>query len=130
MLLPIVQALWQQIGPQVLQAVQQASPYIVSTMRQIPVPVYRQVLWSLSESASNWYQSLSEEDIKKLQGAVAWVVQDMAGDLVALATGLPIGPFVDLAVKKVLEKLGHGENASPAEVTFIRSELLRQLNKS
>ena len=130
MLFPILQALWQQFGPQVLQAVQQASPYIVSTMRQIPVPVYRQALWSLSESASNWYQSLSEEDIKKLQRAVAWVVKDMAGDMVATVTGLPISPVVNLAVEKVLDELGHGENASPAEVTFIKSELLQQLSKS
>ena len=49
---------------------------------------------------------------------------------VHLATGLLIGPFVDVAVKEMLHKLGQGENASLAEVTFIGSELLRQLNRS
>jgi hypothetical protein len=129
MLFPILQALWQQFGPQVQQAVQQASPYIVSTMRQIPVPVYRQALWFLSENVSSWYRSLSDEDIRRMQRAIAWVVKDMVGDLAAAATGLPIGPFIDMGVEKVLDKVRH-DNPSKEEVTYIQSELLRQLNKS
>lgn len=98
-------------------------------MRQIPVPIYRQTFLFLSDSVSNWYRSLTDEDIQRMNRAIAWVVKDMTGDLVALATGLPIGPFVDMAVEKVLDKIGH-DNPPPEEVTYIQSQLLRQLNKS
>lgn len=129
MLFPILQAIWQQFGPQIQQAIQQTSPYIMTTMRQIPVPVYQQVLRSLSEGASNWYRSLSDEDVRQMQRAIAWVIKDVSGDLATAATGLPIGPFVDMLVKKVLENVGH-DNPSQVEVAYIHSELLRQLNKS
>ena len=133
MLVPIAQAIWQQVGPQIQQIV--TSPAFTQFIQQVlthPVArstVIRGVAY-LTENASEWYASLPSEDKQRLHRSIAWVVKDTAGDLAALATGLPIGPLVDLAVGKVLDKLGHGENASAAEVTFIRSELLRQLNKS
>lgn len=118
MLVPILQAVGQYLAPLV--------PHIVSTMQKIPPYFFLQAGRVVSEKL----QSLSPEEKERLKDAAVWMAKDMAGDVAAAAIGLPIGPFVDLAVEKVLDKLGHGENASPAEVTFIRSELLRQLNNS
>src|SRR5687768_11282472 len=125
MLFPILQYVWQQIGP----LVQQASPQIISAIQKLPPYIMVQGGRYVSQSVFSWYQSLTPEEIERLQNAVFWVAKDLAGDVAAAATGLPIGPFVDMAVENVLDKLGH-DNASQEEVTYIQSELLRQLNKS
>jgi hypothetical protein len=130
MIFPILQALWQQAGPQVLQVFN--SPIWSQLMLQIQRnPVIINTLArganALISNISYTYQSLSSEEKQRMQNAITWVIKDLSGDVVAAATGLPIGPLVNLGVAKVLDDLGH-DNPSPEEVSFIRSELFRQLN--
>jgi hypothetical protein len=105
MLFPILQYVWQQFGPQIQQAiqqvVQQAGPYI-ATNRQLIVPT-RLAAGYLIDNVSKELQSLSDEDKEKLKRAGVWLLKDMAGDVAAAATGLPIALVVDKVVEKVLD---------------------------
>jgi hypothetical protein len=128
MLFPILQALWQQAGPQVTQFINSpAFAELVRALQRVPLPIYAQVGRALSTSVTSWYNSLSYQDQKRMQDAIAWVIKDLSGDVIAAATGLPIGSLVNLGVAKVLDDLDH-HNPPPEEVSFIQSELLRQMN--
>ena len=129
---PILQALGQQIVPQVTQLIN--SPALGQFLRQIMLnPVARTYVirgvTTMPENVSNWYHTLSDTDKKKLQNLMTWVAKDLAGDVATMATGLPIGPLVEKGIDLVLAELGHDKNSSPVEVSFIRSELIGRLNK-
>ena len=131
MLFPILQALWQQAGPQVIQVFN--SPMwsqLISQIQRNPaiINTLARGAHALISNVSDWYRSLSPGEKQRMQNAIAWVIKDLSGDVVAAATGLPIGPLVNLGVAKVLDDLGHA-NPSPAEVSFIQSELFRHLNR-
>ena len=132
MLIPILQALGKQLGPQVTQFIN--SPALGQFLRQIILnPVARiyvlRGVTTMPENVSNWYHALSETDKKKLQNLLSWVAKDLAGDIATMATGWPIGPLVEKGVDLVLSELGHDKNPSPGEISFIRSELIGRLNK-
>src|SRR5687768_11709333 len=90
MLFPILQYVWQQIGP----LVQQAGPQITSAIQKIPPYILVQGGRYAAQGVVSWYHSLTPEELERLQNAVFWVAKDLAGDVAAVATGLPIGPFV------------------------------------
>jgi hypothetical protein len=140
---PILQALGQQIVPQVTQLINSpalgqflrqimlnpvARIYVTRAVTTMPEYVIRGVT-TMPENVSNWYHALSDTDKKKLQNLVTWVAKDLAVDVATMATGLPIGPLVEKAIDWVLAELGHDKNPSPVEVSFIRSELIGRLNK-
>jgi hypothetical protein len=104
MIFPILQAIWQQFGPQIQQAVQQVGqqlgPHIVNNRQQLMVPT-RLATGYLIENMSKELQSLSDEDKQKLKRAGVWLLKDMGGDVAAAATGLPIGLLVDLGLEKL-----------------------------
>lgn len=132
MLGPILQALGQQIGPQVTQFIN--SPALAQFLRQIMLnPAARtyviQGVTTMPENVSNWYHELSDTDKKKLQNLLSWVAKDLAGDIATMATGLPIGSLVEKGVDLVLSEIGQDKNPSPVDVSFIRSELIGRLNK-
>lgn len=110
MLFPILQAIWQQFGPQIQQAIQQVGqqvgPYIVNNRQQLMGPA-RIATGYLIENVSKELQSLSDEDKQKLKRAGVWLLKDMGPDVVEAATGLPIGRVVDLG----LEQLFPDENS-------------------
>jgi hypothetical protein len=120
----ILQALWQQVAPQVGQFVNSpALPQLGRILLRIPPPFYGGVANEVSANVSSCYDSLTPEDKQRLQDATAWVIKDLSGDALDAIAGLPIGSFV---VEKVLAYLGHENNAPEQEKAFIRYELLRQ----
>jgi len=67
---------------------------------------------------------MSDEDRRKVNGAIAWVVKDLSGDALESATGLPIGSLV----KKVFDIAGRQiENSITRE--YVSGELARQLEQ-
>src|SRR5215212_11236282 len=77
---PILQALGQQIVPQVTQLIN--SPALGQFLRQIMLnPVARTYVirgvTTMPENVSNWYHTLSDTDKKKLQNLMTWVAKDL-----------------------------------------------------
>jgi hypothetical protein len=101
MLFPILQAIWQQFGPQAIQILN--SPALLEILRKIPPTVLLQGGRVVSESVSKELQSLTPEQKQQLQDVAVWIAKDMAGDVAAAATGLPISPVVDKVVEMVLD---------------------------
>jgi hypothetical protein len=102
MLFPVLQALWQQIGPQATQFVNSpAFLELLKNLGRVPPHIYLQGGRFVSQNVSDWYQKLSPEEKQRWQDAMVWIAKDMAGDVAAAATGLPIGSLVDLGVEKL-----------------------------
>ncbi len=136
MLLPILQALWQQSGTQLTQFLNSpAFPQLINNLQRIPPIIWVKGAQTVSQEASTWYESLSPETKQRLQDGVTWAIKDLSMDLLSLAVtaaagGIPVGPVIELLINKVLEKQGHEQNASEQEKAFIRFEIQRQLKNS
>jgi hypothetical protein len=127
MLGPIIQALWQQVGPQAQQYF--TSPAFTETIRimmKLPLNAYVEAGKVVSASASSWYDSLSFEDKKRIMDAIAWVIKDLSGFAANQLTGLPIGSLVEQGVGLVLANLEHPD-PSPQEVVLIKTELEKRM---
>jgi hypothetical protein len=129
----ILQALVQQVGPQVTQFLNSpALPQLVNSLQRIPLVYWVRGAQAVSTEVSGWYESLSPEAKQRLQDAAAWAIKDLSVDLLSMAAtaaagGIPVGPVIELLINKVLEKEGHEQNVSEQEKAFIRLELQRQL---
>ena len=77
----------------------------------------------LSKNVSDWYNSLSLQERKKLDGAIEWVVKDLASDAATMVTGLPVGPLVH----KVLDMVWEHEH-TPEAKEYVTGELKKRLN--
>lgn len=125
----VLQALVQQVGPQVTQFFSSpAFPQLVNNLQRIPVIFWVRGAQAVSTEVSGWYESLSPEAKQRLQDAAAWAIKDLSVDLLSMAAGgLPVGPVIELLVDKVLAELGHGKDTPEQEKAFIRLELQNQL---
>lgn len=118
MLGPLLQALWQQIGPTVQQLLTVAAPHA----RRIPPHVYVGAANDLSNSVSNWYDTLTLQNQKRIDDAIDWVVRDISGDIATAVTGLPIGHIVN----KVLDIVCEYKDSQEAK-NYINDEIVRQI---
>jgi hypothetical protein len=106
MLFPILQALWQQIGPQTIQFVTSpAFPKLVGGLQRNAPTLVRMAYYG-TESVSNWFDSLSPQEKKQLEVAGVWIIKDLSGDIIDKVTGLPIGSII---VEKALALLEHDQ---------------------
>jgi hypothetical protein len=123
MLFPILQALWQQFGPQAAQYVN--SPAFPKFVRDLQrnAPHLLRIGYLATNNVSDWVGSLSPEEKKRLQDAGVWFIKDVSGDAAAALTGLPIGPLVDIVVENVFDNLGHNQNVSNQEYAFLQRYL-------
>lgn len=118
MLGPILQAVWQQIGPAIQQAVTFALPYL----SKIPPPVYINAGKTVSKEVSEWYNSLDSTSRKKVDNAIKWVVKDLLCDAASAYTGLQLDPLID----KVIE-LADEHHDDPEARAYINNELVKKL---
>ncbi len=118
MLGPILQAVWQQVGPLVQQALTVAAPYL----QKIPHIYVQAAVYHLSRNVNAWYQSLDTQSRKRIDDAIAWAVKDLAGDIAAAVTGLPVSQLVEKVLDRVSEY-----RSSPEAKTYIKDELVRQM---
>jgi hypothetical protein len=128
----ILQALVQQVGPQVTQFLNSpALPQLVSNLQRVPLIFWVRGAQAVSTEVSNWYESLSPEAKQRLHDSVAWAIKDLSIDLLSMAAtaaagGIPVGLVIEPLVDKVLAELGQSKNAPEQEKAFIRLELQRQ----
>jgi hypothetical protein len=121
MLGPILQAVWQQIGPAFQQAVTFALPYL----RRIPPPVYINAGRTVSKEISGWYNSLDTTSRKKVDDAITWVTKDLLCDVAFAYTGLQFKPLVD----KVFELVGEHQD-NPEARAYINDELVKRIESN
>lgn len=121
MLGPILQSIWQQIGPVVQQAVTFALPYL----KNIPPPVYIRAGNMASKEISNQYNSLNIKSRKRLDDAIEWVAKDLLCDVAFSYTGIQFKPLIDKAIEIIGE---HQDN--PDARAYINDELVKIIEKN
>ena len=85
-----------------------AAPYIVEAIKRNPGLIL-QLGNETTKTLSDKFHSMTDEEKRRLQEIGIWIAEDLTGDLVAAATGLPIGLPVDIVVKKITENLKQDE---------------------
>lgn len=132
---PLLKELLQHIGPQaqVFLSSPALQQQLINSLMKIPSPlilVTAKAAGELPKEVSDWYNSLSAEERKRINNAITWVAKDLSGYAAKELTGLPIDKFISEYVGTGLAAtLVKTETYSPPteEVAYIESGLLRGL---
>jgi hypothetical protein len=113
---PLLQSLFQQIGPQIQQFLTSpAFPRLLADLSRVPPPLLKgtiDVAAQLPGQTADWYNALSPQDKERINGVLIWISQDLGGFIAAGATGLPEDWFTP-AVEAGLAKVLPDPNAAP-----------------
>lgn len=127
---PLLQALWQQIGPTVGPAAQQLFQALSPSMRRIPPNVYISAAKDFSKTVENTYHRLSSEDKDKLQEFARWAVRDGLGDAASSVSGIP-RPLLDKLLIPLFDKIEELFKDDPEKAieaqSYVADEILSQV---
>jgi hypothetical protein len=127
---PLLQALWQQVGPTVGPAAQQLFQALSPYMRRVPPYLYISAAKDLSKTVENAYNRLSPEDKENLQMVARWAVRDGLGDAASNVSGIP-RPVLDKLLIPLFDKIEELFKDDPEKAieakSYVADEILSQV---